>query len=63
MTYESWMRAIDAILLQDIGLVQEDLPDWLSKDAYNAGLSPREGVSELLSSLFDYLPEKVQDEL
>jgi hypothetical protein len=62
MTYEAWMRAIDSLLKKEIGLVQDDLPDWLSKDAYNSGLSPREGMSELLSTLFEYLPEKVHDE-
>jgi hypothetical protein len=63
MTYDAWMKAIDALLIKEICISQEDLPDWLSKDAYNSGLSPREGMSELLSSLFDYVGEKVHDEL
>jgi len=51
MTYEQWMKAVDKILLKKTGgLDQGMLPDWLSRDAYEEGLSPEEGADECLLS-------------
>ena len=44
MTYEQWMRAVDNIVEQICGLDSSHLPDWMSRDAYEDGLSPREGA-------------------
>jgi hypothetical protein len=50
VTYEQWMAEVDAILESRVGLVQLDLPDWLSRDAYEEGLSPEEGADECMTS-------------
>jgi hypothetical protein len=51
MTYEQWMRAVNAILEQITGGLDQDmLPDWLSRDAYESGMTPQEGAEECLYS-------------
>ena len=37
LTYAEWMEAIDSMLIRAIGLDQQSLADWLSRDAYDAG--------------------------
>jgi len=44
MTYEQWMKAVDLIVERTCGLPMDMLPDWLSRDAYEEGLSPEEGA-------------------
>jgi hypothetical protein len=50
MTYTEWMAAVDAVLEKRIGLVQLDLPDWLSRDAYEAGMQPEDAADECMTS-------------
>ena len=44
MTYEDWMGAVDVDIFQLCGMTQDMLPDWLSRDAYDEGLTPRQGA-------------------
>ena len=44
MTYEQWVAKVDQVLASRIGLSMDDLPDWLSRDAFEDGLSPEEGA-------------------
>ena len=44
MTYEQWVAKVDQVLANRIGLSMDDLPDWLSRDAFEDGLSPEEGA-------------------
>lgn len=44
MTYEEWMKAVNAIVEDACGLPMEMLPDWLSRDTYEDGLTPGEGA-------------------
>lgn len=44
MTYEQWVAKVDQVLTSRIGLSMDDLPDWLSRDAFEDGLSPEEGA-------------------
>ena len=63
MTYEAWMKAVDAILEQITGgLDQQMLPDWLSRDAYESGMTPAEGADECLLSA-GWEPDDEIDEL
>lgn len=51
MTYEQWMATVDAIVEQITGgLDQMMLPDWLSRDAYEDGMTPEQGAEECLLS-------------
>lgn len=49
MTYEEWKDAVDVELFRLCGMAQEDLPDWLSRDAYDEGLTPVEGAYQCLT--------------
>ena len=49
-TYKEWFAEIDRILERSIGLGQDCLADWLSRDAYNDGLSAEEGAALCLGA-------------
>lgn len=46
MTYQEWMTAVETVVANAVGLSLDELPDWLSRDAYDEGLSPEEGAEE-----------------
>lgn len=48
MTYSEWIRAVDSIVIQACGLPMDCLPDWLSRDAYDDGLTTQEGAEMCL---------------
>lgn len=50
LTYSQWMSAVDKIIDERIGLGLDMLPDWLSRDAYENGLTPDQGAQECLDS-------------
>ena len=52
--FETWMREIDKILLSDIGVCHDDLPDQNYYDMWQDGFTPDEVVLEvLLEELLD----------
>lgn len=36
-TFEEWMKDVDKALINKLGMPSSDLPDWLYRDAYDAG--------------------------
>lgn len=48
MTYDAWMYAVDTLVEARCGLPMELLPDWLSRDAYDNGLTVQQGVEACL---------------
>ena len=56
MTYEQWKTVVSALVEDECGLPMEWLPDWLSRDAYEDGMTPEEGARECLQSAgyYDY---------
>ena len=54
MTYEQWMRAVEAIVENTCGLSMDLLPDWLSRDAYEDGLTAQEGAEICLEQVGYY---------
>ena len=48
LTYQEWMAAIDRFLTKRIGLDQDCLADWMSRDAYDDGMTVSDGVRECL---------------
>lgn len=53
MTYKQWMAAVDTIVERTCGVPMDCLPDWLSRDAYEDGLSPEDGA-EICLERADY---------
>lgn len=62
MTYEEWMKQVDVILESLAGIAQDELPDWLSRDAFESGMTPEEGANECLFSAGWYSDDDVVDE-
>jgi hypothetical protein len=50
MTYKQWMAAVNAIVEDACGLSMDCLPDWLSRDAYDDGMTPQEGAELCLET-------------
>jgi len=45
-----WLALVDAKIRFFAGISVSDLEDWMSHDAYEAGMTPREGAIEALSN-------------
>jgi hypothetical protein len=54
MTYKDWLKAVDVVVTNWVGVSLDDLPDWLSRDAYEDGLDPEEGAEEALVQIGFY---------
>lgn len=48
MTYDAWMQEVNALVEAKCGLPMDLLPDWLSRDAYDAALTVSEGAERCL---------------
>jgi hypothetical protein len=64
-TYEEWSKEVDRILEKRTGgLDQSMLPDWLSRDSYECGMTPEEGAALCLHSAgWEDDDERIVDEL
>ena len=50
MDFETWKESVDEVLARIAGVVQDELPDWLARDAYDDGVSPEVGAELCLES-------------
>lgn len=48
MMYAVWIKQVDAIVEKRTGLGLDQLPDWLSRDAWAAGMTPKQGAEACL---------------
>lgn len=62
MRYEEWMVQVDRVVQKATGIRMDELPDWLSRDAFEIGLTPAEGAEECLLQI-GYFEEELIDEL
>jgi hypothetical protein len=54
-TYEQWMDRVDAVVQDVAGVSVHDLPDFPSRDWYDAGRNPREvALTVLEDNSFDF---------
>jgi len=44
--FKAWMKAVDALLVNAIGLTHEDMADWHWADAYEDGMSAQDAMAE-----------------
>jgi hypothetical protein len=49
-SFESWMRAVDAILTHRIGLSHDDLPDQCWRNWFENDLTPAQAAQECLDN-------------
>lgn len=54
MNFIDWLRAVDMYLFDSIGLMHDDLEDWLWHDAWEAGAKPKDEAEEFLQSIGFY---------
>jgi len=63
LTYRQWMTQVEATVEKRTGLTFDLLPDWLSRDSYEDGLSVAEGVDICLEQVgFVRFEERLVDE-
>lgn len=65
MTYRQWMTEVEAKVMKITGLTFDLMPDWLSRDSYEDGLTVQEGVDTCLEQVgfWDYEERQLVDEL
>lgn len=51
LTYRQWMAEVEAKVEKVVGLSFDLLPDWLSRDAFEDGLSVQAGVDICLEQI------------
>lgn len=49
MTFEQWEKLVDAELVKLCGMGIDFLPDWNSKDAFDAGMTPKTAANKWLA--------------
>ena len=59
--YEDWIEAVDDQMIKLYGVRLDELPDWMSRDAYEDGMSPVEAAYECAEQVGLY--ETLKDEL
>lgn len=64
LTYRQWMMEIDAKVEKQVGLSLDELPDWLSRDAYENGMTVTQGVAACIeqAGLLVFEHERLVDE-
>jgi hypothetical protein len=62
MRYEEWIIHVDRVIQRITGCNMDMLPDWLSRDAFDDGLTPTEAADECLTQI-GWFDEELVDEL
>jgi hypothetical protein len=47
LTFDQWIQKINKLLILEIGLTTDDLPDMCYMDFYESGTSPEEMIEEI----------------
>lgn len=55
MSYQDWIEKVDQWLVSKIGLTHLDLPDYMTRAAYDDGESPEETAMCILEASCDDL--------
>lgn len=50
LTFYQWMERVNNILMREYGVSTADLADFCSYDAWDSGISPREGAEECIAN-------------
>jgi hypothetical protein len=62
MGYENWLREVDNILFNSVGVTSGDMRDRLWRDTYECGDSPADAIFELCGDVDD-IEQFMEDEL
>lgn len=58
--FASWLKAVDSIIMDKVEMGLFDLPDMLTRDAFDAGESPKDFV---YSTVIDTLREEFGEDI
>lgn len=50
MTFESWLKKVDAALLQLCGMTHEDIPDWDYYNAFEDDMTPVRAAKKAITA-------------
>lgn len=53
ISFEDWMKLVDARLSRKLGLTADDLPDWTWRDAYEDNFTPGVACADYIEDNFD----------
>ena len=59
-TFAQWMDAVDRVLESRIGFSSGDLEDWMWRDSFEAGDSPRDAALSFLEDM-GYVDDEEDD--
>lgn len=45
LTFKQWLAKVDAILIETIGVSNDDLADWPAWDSWDSGETPEDGAT------------------
>ena len=55
--FDTWIKNVDALMIDHFGLAHDDLPDALWRDKYDDGLSPIEAIESTIDDEWADMPE------
>lgn len=53
MTFEDWMKKVDAIFIRKTGLDRDSWPDWCYYDAFEDGCTPEDAFEDAWEEISD----------
>jgi Family of unknown function (DUF5419) len=48
LSFEEWMRAVNAELMRRVSMVADDLPDWRYRAAYDEGMTSKRAAAKAI---------------
>lgn len=64
MSYNDWLKQVDREVRKLVNVSLYDLQDWLSRDAYDAGVSPSDAAVEAIENdgSYDGILDEIYDD-
>ncbi|MBU2685534.1 MAG: hypothetical protein KKF27_20025 [Gammaproteobacteria bacterium] len=46
--FDQWMKVVDSLICDELGVGVNDLPDYLWRDAYDDGIAPEDAAEDYI---------------
>ena len=46
--FDQWMKVVDSLICDELGVGVNDLPDYLWRDAYDDGIAPQDAAEDYI---------------
>lgn len=50
LSFENWMREVNAEISRRTSMVSDDLPDWRYRDAYDEGMTAKRAAAKAIQN-------------